>query len=274
MKIFKNLFLFFIIIFTSEFYIAQVPYVPTPQEVVDEMLSLAKVEKNDFLYDLGCGDGRIVVTAAKRYGARGVGVDNNPQRITESNENAQKNGVTDKVEFRVQNLFETDLSKASVVTLYLLSEINIKLRPKLFKELKPGTRIVSHSFDMDEWEPDARRSVNGRSIFYWKIPANVSGNWEWQTNEGSENRNYELQLNQQFQKVTGVLKIDNEEFELIDPEIDGSKLKFSINKNGTNHRFNAEISGDKMTGTYLKDNTEFTAQRKTGTMKPLHADLK
>jgi precorrin-6B methylase 2 len=147
-----------------------VPYVPTPQQVVDRMLQLAEVGKNDVLYDLGCGDGRIVVTAAKTYGARCTGIDLDPERIAEAKENAKKAGVADKVTFRVADLFETDLSPASVVTLYLLSTVNVKLRPRLWKQLKVGSRIVSHAFDMGSaWPAEKTETVDGRTIYYWTI---------------------------------------------------------------------------------------------------------
>lgn len=146
-------------------------YVPTPPEVVAAMLKMAAVTKNDVVYDLGCGDGRIPVTAAKEYGARGVGIDIDPQRIKEANENAKQAGVTDKVKFMEADLFTTDISEASVVTLYLLPSLNLKLMPKLMKELKPGTRIVSHSFDMGtEWKPEKTEEIEGRTIYFWTIP--------------------------------------------------------------------------------------------------------
>jgi tRNA G37 N-methylase Trm5 len=144
-------------------------YVPTPQEVVDAMLVLANVTAKDFVYDLGSGDGRIPITAAQKYGARGIGIDINPERIKEANENLAKAKVGDKVKFMNADLFETDISQATVVTLYLLPSLNIKLMPKL-KALKPGTRIVSHSFDMgSEWPPEKTQEVNGRTIYYWTI---------------------------------------------------------------------------------------------------------
>jgi SAM-dependent methyltransferase len=130
------------------------PYVPTPQEVVDRMLQLAEVKKTDVVYDLGCGDGRIPITAAKVYGARAVGVDIDPQRIAESNANAKRAGVTHLVTFALQDAMKTDLSDATVVTLYLLSSSNLKLRPILTSKLKPGTRIVAHNFGMGDWQPD------------------------------------------------------------------------------------------------------------------------
>ena len=144
-------------------------YVPTPQMVVDEMLKVANVKKGDVLYDLGSGDGRIVITAAKRFGVRGIGIDIDPQRIAEANENARKEGVTHLVTFKQADLFETDISEATVVSLYLLPRLNVKLRPKLFAELKNGTRIVSHAFDMAEWEPVKHLKVDGRDVYYWTI---------------------------------------------------------------------------------------------------------
>ncbi|HEX2446492.1 MAG TPA: class I SAM-dependent methyltransferase [Vicinamibacterales bacterium] len=145
-------------------------YVPTPQEVVDAMLKLANVTSKDVVYDLGCGDGRIPITAAKNFGARGIGIDIDPQRIKEANENLKTSGVGDKVKFMNADLFETNISEATVVTLYLLPSLNIKLMPKLQKELRPGTRIVSHSFDMGtDWPAEKTEEVNGRRIYYWTV---------------------------------------------------------------------------------------------------------
>jgi tRNA G37 N-methylase Trm5 len=147
-----------------------VPYVPTPDEVVDKMLTMAKVNKNDVVYDLGCGDGRIVITAAKKYGARGVGIDLNPERIKEANENLQKAKVGDRVKFMVGDLFESNFSEASVVTLYLLPQVNAALRPQLWRQLKVGTRVVSHAFDMGpEWPPERTETVDGRTVYMWTI---------------------------------------------------------------------------------------------------------
>jgi tRNA G37 N-methylase Trm5 len=145
-------------------------YVPTPYQVVDEMLSLANVKKDDVLYDLGSGDGRIPVTAAKKFGIRAVGVDIDPQRIEEAKENARKNGVARLVEFRNEDLFKTRFGEATVVTLYLLPDLNVKLRPRLLAELKPGTRIVSHQFDMGTWKPERKVELNGRTIYLWRVP--------------------------------------------------------------------------------------------------------
>jgi SAM-dependent methyltransferase len=145
-------------------------FVPTPNEVVNKMLEMAKVSASDVVYDLGCGDGRIVITAAQRHGARGVGIDIDPDRIREATDNVRSAKVTDKVKFIQGDLFEADISEATVVTLYLLTELNLKLRPKLMKDLRPGTRVVSHAFAMGDWKPERTEHVNGSSVYLWRIP--------------------------------------------------------------------------------------------------------
>src|SRR5215467_139947 len=148
-----------------------VPYVPSPNPVVEGMLKLAGVKKGDVVYDLGCGDGRIVIAAAKDYGARGVGVDINPERVQEARANAKKASVDEMVKFEENDLFKANIRDATVVTLYLLPDVNVRLRPKLLKELKPGTRIVSHSFDMGDWKPEREEVVEGRHLYLWTVPA-------------------------------------------------------------------------------------------------------
>jgi SAM-dependent methyltransferase len=145
-----------------------VVFVPTPEAVIDEMFRLANVSGKDVLYDLGSGDGRIPIAAAQRFGTRGLGIDIDPQRIQEANRNAQFAGVTDKVTFMLGDLFDLDLTPATVITLYLLPALNLRLRPKLLK-LKPGTRIVSHDFDMGDWKPDQSVSVRGRRVHFWTV---------------------------------------------------------------------------------------------------------
>jgi SAM-dependent methyltransferase len=149
-------------------------FVPTPQAVVDAMLKMAGVHKGDVVYDLGSGDGRIVVTAAKEYGVKGIGIDINPQRIAEANANAAQAGVTSLVTFRNEDLFEADIHEASVVTLYLLTSLNLKLRPKLWHDLKPGTRVVSQTFDMGDWKPEKEDEIEGHTIYLWRIPENAA----------------------------------------------------------------------------------------------------
>ncbi len=176
MKTVHYLFILFFIIGSGKLSAQQydleldVPYVPTAHSVVKGMLELANVGKGDVVYDLGCGDGRIVISAAKNYGATGIGVDLNPERIKEANENAEEAKVGEKVSFVVGDLFEFDFSKASVLTLYLLPDVNLKLKPKILAEMKPGSRVVSHAFDMGDWKPDKQISVDGKTVYLWIIP--------------------------------------------------------------------------------------------------------
>jgi cyclopropane fatty-acyl-phospholipid synthase-like methyltransferase len=151
-------------------------YIPTPQEVVEAMLTLVGVTKDDILYDLGSGDGRVIITAAQQFGTRGVGIDIDPNRIREANENAQQAGVSDRVVFRQQDLFETDFSEATVVIVYLLPHLNIRIRPELFRQLKPGTRVVSHDFDMGEWQPNRIMQIQKpeeSTLYYWVIGSQI-----------------------------------------------------------------------------------------------------
>jgi trans-aconitate methyltransferase len=147
----------------------EVPYVPTPPEIVETMLKLGNIVKTDFVIDLGCGDGRIVVMAAQKFGAHGMGVDINPVRIKEAEENAKQAGVSDRVRWVEKNLFDADVSEASLVTLYLLPDVNLRHRPILLKQLKTGSRIVSHSFDMGDWKPDKKIEMNGRTLYFWSV---------------------------------------------------------------------------------------------------------
>jgi len=169
-KIFSWIFLLAIPFASSAQQLPDVIYVPTPHDVVERMLQMAKVGPGDVLYDLGSGDGRIPIAAAKKFGIRAVGIDIDPQRIKEANANANKAGVTKLVSFRQEDLFKADFRNATVVTLYLLPELNEKLRPRLWAELRPGTRIVSHQFDMGDWQPQQKVDLNGRTIYLWTVP--------------------------------------------------------------------------------------------------------
>lgn len=160
-----------------------VPYVPTSPAIVEAMLKLADVKKTDVVYDLGSGDGRIVIAAAKKYGTRGVGVDINPSLVAEARENAKKEGVSDKVTFQVGDIFEFDFSEATVVTLYLLPNINLKLRPILWEQLKPGTRVVSHAFSMGDWKPEKTTVVDGSTVYFWRIPERGGSDTKDETGE-------------------------------------------------------------------------------------------
>ena len=206
-----------------------VPYEPSSEEVVRAMLEIAQVGDTDVVYDLGCGDGRIVIAAAHQKGARGVGVDLDPERIKESLENAHKTNVADRVQFFQQDLFQTDIGKATVVMLYLWPEVNLKLRPKLFRELKPGSRVVSHSHDMGSWEPDQTMTASeGHRVRSWVIPANMTGTWEWSM--PGEKERYVLKLSQQFQKVSGTFQSGPDEIPVINFELRGDRLQFTVER--------------------------------------------
>ena len=229
-----------------------VPYEPSSGEVVGTMLEIAGVGKDDFVYDLGCGDGRIVIAAVQKAGARGVGVDLDPKRIKESQENARKANVTDRVQFFQQDLFQTEIGNATVVMLYLWPEVNLKLRPKLFRELKPGTRVVSHSHNMGSWEPDQTITApEGHRVYFWVIPANATGTWEWDM--PGEKERYLLKLSQQFQKVSGTLQLGSDEIPVKNVELRGDRLQFSFERflNGRMQtlRLTGRVQGHLIEGT-------------------------
>lgn len=207
--------------------ILDVPYVPTDEKIVHAMLDLAEVTSQDTLYDLGCGDGRIVVAAALERNTRGVGIDMDPMRITEAIEYAGHTGVEYLVNFFEGDLLEADFSQATVVTLYLLDLVNVQLRPRLLDELRPGTRIVSHAFDMGDWKPDQRQSCGSINIYKWIVPAKVAGTWQWQTNSGET---YRVELKQKYQQLSGKAWIDGEEAQLKNALIKGDLLELVISK--------------------------------------------
>lgn len=234
-----------------------VPFVPTPNEVVEGMLNLAGVKAGDILYDLGCGDGRIVIAAAKR-GAKATGIDIDPLRIDESRKNAAEAGLTGKVRFIQGNLFDADFEDATVITMYLLTSVNLRLRPKLLAELKPGTRLVSHSFEMGEWTPDKTVVVttgfgDERDIHFWTVPANVTGRWEWDVADGSGGRHYTLEAGQQFQVVTATAKEGSWPLNVGEIKLAGDALSFKVDAetNGkmTPQLYEGKVAGDTITGT-------------------------
>ena len=232
-----------------------VHFVPTPMEVVDAMLAVARVGKTDRLYDLGSGDGRIVITAAKRFGTRGTGIDIDPQRIIESRRNADTAGVKNLVEFRQADLFQTDLRDANVVTLYLLPRLNVQLRPKLFAELRPGSRVVSHAFDMGDWTADSTQSLSGRMVYYWVMPAKLEGNWTLTAPSDGQNRTYELRLTQTYQKLAGTALTGNRPFTVDSARVLGDSVMFTLGENGGSQRLrfagrlnNGALSGSMIVG--------------------------
>jgi SAM-dependent methyltransferase len=230
----------------------EVPYVPSPQHVVDEMLRAAGVTDRDIVYDLGCGDGRIVVTAAKTYGARAVGVEIDPQRIKECWQNAADAGVSDRVEFLEQSFFEIDYTPATVVTLYLLPWVNVILRPKLLEQLRPGARIVAHAFSLRDWTPDRVIRIPGSRVLYvWMVPARVGGRWRC-TLRLPDGRTHSavLELEQEFQTVLGHALIEHEQVALENISLFGDRLRFSV-RDPASHRqmtYLCQVQGDQMRG--------------------------
>lgn len=220
-----------------------VPFVPTPQEVVDRMLQLGKVRAGEFHIDLGSGDGRIAVTSAARHGARSLGVDLNPTRIEEARANAKKAGVSDRANFELKNLFETDIGKADILTMYLLPSVNIELRPKILRDMWPGTRIVSHAFDMGDWQPDHRESVIGRTVHLWIVPAWVDGRWSI---EGSHP--FTVNIEQRYQQISGTADIGGKTVPLQDASLSGAEIGFAVDIDGMPYRFQGIVNGDRIDG--------------------------
>lgn len=239
----------------------RVPYVPTPQEVVDRMLDIAKVGPRDYLIDLGSGDGRIVITAARKYKARGFGVDLNEVRIEEANANARRAGVTDRVAFYRRDLFQTDLSSATVITMYLLPQVNIELRPRLL-DLKPGTRLVSHDFDMGDWKPDTHVRVDSEEkyggsggtsdIYFWVVPAAAAGIWRWELPASGKTQAYELSLEQKYQAISGSVRIGGSTVKITGARLRGEDVRFAftanVNGQALRHEVSGKIAGDAATG--------------------------
>jgi SAM-dependent methyltransferase len=252
-----------------------VEYVPTPHHVVAEMLRLAAVTPTDVVYDLGCGDGRVLIAAAQLYRARGVGVDIDPKRIEESRANADQAGVADRVQFLQQDLFETDIRDATVVTLYLLPQLNRQLRPKLFSDLRPGTRVLSHDFDMGDWQPDQVMHIPGEAyehtVFYWIIPASVDGTWQMSIPTPTGERHYLLRLQQRYQEVRGTVSAEREALLITHATLAGDHLRFTVST-GTQGAevqmsFDGRVSGDAMRGSVevhggaLAGRYDWTSQR-------------
>ena len=227
-----------------------VPFVATPQEVVEEMLNMANVGPGDYVIDLGSGDGRIVIAAAKR-GAVGHGVDLDPELVEESRRNAEQAGVDDRVSFWVENVYETDYTMATVITMYLLTSINVNLKPDFLRKLKPGTRVVSHIFDMRNWRPDRRELVNYHNIYYWVIPANMEGEWYWENQSNSAN----MRIEQSFQEITAISiaydpSSDND-WQISEAIINGDRITIIAENNDRNirHIYHGIADNDIISGT-------------------------
>mgnify|MGYP001232294663 FL=1 len=252
------------------------PYVPTPQVVVDEMLRIGRVGASDFVVDLGSGDGVIVLTAATKLKARGFGVDIDPELVKLSNAEAQKRGVAERVSFQVQDVFKADISRATVVTLYLLPGMMMDLRPKIFGELKPGTRVVSHDYHFGDWRADdqytwdvpEKEKINGvprATVYLWIIPARVAGRWQLSLAAPADEK-YELTLRQNFQDLDGtVTGAAAKGIKLTQSRLTGDDIAFAFPAGGDRHLFRGRVAGDAMEGTVqlagAKGSAKWTATR-------------
>jgi SAM-dependent methyltransferase len=225
-------------------------WVPTPQSLVDRMLTMAQVKPTDYVIDLGSGDGRTVITAAKKFGATALGIEYNPDMVELAKRAAEKEGVAGKAQFMKADIFQTDFSKATVLTMYLLPSLNLKLRPTILN-LKPGTRIVSHAFTMDDWQPDQVDSSEGRTAYLWIVPAKVAGTWKL---DGG-GRNAETTFTQQYQNIGGSAKVDGKVAQFSSGKLRGDTITFAID----GREYTGRVAGDKIEGTVAGG--KFTATR-------------
>jgi hypothetical protein len=233
------------------------PYVPTPQMVVDAMLDLAKVGARDFVVDLGSGDGRIVLTAAQRYSARGLGIDIDPELIQQSNAEAQRRGLADRVSFKVQDVLQAYIEDATVLTLYLLPGMMQKLQEKFIRELKPGTRIVSHDFPFGDWKPDREVSIDipekygtpgqwKSTLFYWVVPAHIEGTWHVELS-GVAGQALPVTFTQRYQYVEGSTTARGRPGPLADGKVEGNRVRFKLALDAP-YEFRGVVEGDNMRG--------------------------
>ena len=225
-------------------------WVPTPDEVVDRMLRMAQVTPNDLVYDLGAGDGKIAIAAAKKFGARAVGIEYNPDMAKHAQSNAEKAGVTGRARIVQGDIFVTDFSQATVVTMYLLPALNMKLRPTILS-MRPGTRVVSHSFTMEDWEADEISSMDGRRAYFWIVPANVNGGWA--LDSGGDKA--ELSFEQRFQRIEGTVGLGHTQGGLRDARLRGFNISFSyVDNNGAKRDYSGRVTGGRMEGSFRADN--------------------
>jgi precorrin-6B methylase 2 len=248
------------------------PFVRTPDYVIAEILHKAGVVKDDILYDLGSGDGRIVIEAAGKTGCRAVGIEIDAELVDDSRLNAARAGVQDRVRFVVADLFKEDLSEATVVTIYMSGDVNRRLRPKLLRELKPGTRIATYTFDMGEWKPDNATSFGREDAYFWVVPANASGKWAWTEGKGRSRVRWEMELKQVFQEFSGQISRNGRLFPLRDGKIKGDEIRFSLDGDPADKPstlvFTGRIRGNTIEGTIAAETARraWKAARNPATM--------
>ncbi|MCC7483587.1 MAG: methyltransferase domain-containing protein [Burkholderiales bacterium] len=252
------------------------PYVPTPQVVVDEMLRLGRVGPEDFVIDLGSGDGVIVLTAAQKLKARGMGVEIDPELVLLANNEAKRRGIADRAVFQVQDVFKADLGKATVVTLYLLPGMMMNLRPKIYSELRPGARVVSHDYHFDDWQPDdqytwdvpEKEAINGvprATVYLWIVPAKVAGRWQVKVTGSGAAEEYELTLRQRFQELDGT---DSRGARVIAARLRGGDIMFSLPGSGGRNIYRGRVTGDAMEGAVERAGGKGTARFSATRVKP------
>ncbi len=221
-------------------------WVPTPPELVEKMLQMARITPKDFVIDLGSGDGRIAIAAAKKFGARSLGVEYNPDMVALSNREAQRQGVADKVKFVKADIFETDFSQATIITMYLLPDLNLKLQPKILDQ-KPGTRVVSHQFNMGEWQPDETANIDNRLAHLWIVPAKVGGTWSLRIDDQAQERR--LVIRQSFQMLSVQFNSSNATLAFTDGRVRGDEVSFAIMDASVRREFSGRVQGNSMNGT-------------------------
>lgn len=220
-----------------------VVFATTPHKVVREMLKLAGATKDDVVYDLGSGDGRIVIAAARDFGARGVGLEFDQELVAGSTESAKRAGVSERVQFIREDIFTADISKATVVALYLLPELNKRLVPKFFRELKPGARVVAHRFGAEGWKPDMTLAAFDTMVYLWVIPANAAGEWKVTFRNEKGAKEYILSLRQNYQMVTGTIRDGEKEFTLLDARLYGEEIAMRVDDTIAGRRFQMNLEG-------------------------------
>ena len=229
-------------------------WVPTPDDVVDRMLRMAQTTANDYVIDLGAGDGRIVVAAAKKFGARALGIEYNPDMARHAQGNVEKAGVADKARVMQADIFVSDFSQATVITMYLLPDLNLRLRPQLLT-MRPGTRVVSHSFSMEDWEPDEVSVIDGRTAYLWIVPANVNGDWLMELTGAGNPQKLDVTFGQRYQKISGTVMLGSVRAGLREPWLRGFQIAFNhVDNNGVGHDFSGRIVGGRMEGSFRADN--------------------
>ncbi len=226
-------------------------WVPTPDEIVERMLRMAQTTPNDYVIDLGAGDGKIAIMAAKKFGAKTLGIEYNPEMAKHAQSNAEKAGVTDKARIQQGDIFATDFKSATVLTMYLLPALNLKLRPTILT-MRPGTRVVSHSFTMDDWEADEISSLDGRRAYFWVVPANVQGTWRLSLPGGDSP---EVTFEQKFQKIEGHVQLGTIQGGLREARLSGPNIMFTyVDSAGVRRTFNGRVNGTTMEGMLRADN--------------------